>query len=59
MVGETLDMTDGLPADLCEEWMLLGPVPKGKRCMAVTFPTSRISRRGRSESSSIHFTALL
>lgn len=27
---------DGLPADLESGWVALAPVPKGKRCLAVT-----------------------
>jgi snurportin-1 len=49
MQGETLDL-EGLPPDLAGEWLALGPIPKGKRCMAVTFASTRTSRQGRGES---------
>lgn len=52
MVGESLDFShqgDGIPEDLFSEWLLMGPVPKGKRCMAVTFTNTRVNRRGRGE----------
>lgn len=35
MYAELLDMTDGLPGDLDQEWCALAPVPAGKRCLAV------------------------
>ena len=53
MQGEALDLSDetgGLPADLFSDWLALGPVPKGKRCLAVTFSSMRMSSRGRSGS---------
>lgn len=31
---------DGLPKDLEREWVALAPVPKGKRCIAVSFAPS-------------------
>jgi snurportin-1 len=31
---------DGLPKDLEREWVALAPVPKGKRCVAVSFAPS-------------------
>ncbi|KAG8695842.1 hypothetical protein FRC08_007530 [Ceratobasidium sp. 394] len=31
---------DGLPMDLEQEWVALAPVPKGKRCIAVSFAPS-------------------
>lgn len=31
---------DGLPKDLEREWIALAPVPKGKRCIAVSFAPS-------------------
>ncbi|KAG8746245.1 hypothetical protein FRC10_005494 [Ceratobasidium sp. 414] len=31
---------DGLPKDLEQEWVALAPVPKGKRCIAVSFAPS-------------------
>lgn len=50
MQGEMLDLdNEGLPADLAGEWLALGPVPKGKRCMAVTFTKTRRSKSGRSK----------
>lgn len=49
MLGESLDMAEGLPADFKDGWLVLGPVPKGKRCMAVTFPPSRVGKKGKSE----------
>ena len=47
MLGEVLDLSEGLPQDLSEQWIALGPVPKGKRCMAVTFASTRTSKKGR------------
>lgn len=50
MQGETLDLdNEGLPPDLAGEWLALGPIPKGKRCMAVSFASTKTSRRGRSK----------
>lgn len=50
MQGEALDLEgEGLPPDLAGEWLAVGPVPKGKRCMAVTFASTRTSRQGRGE----------
>ena len=50
MQGESLDYNEGLPPDLSEEWLAIGPIPPGKRCMAITFNTVRMSRKGRSKS---------
>lgn len=50
MFGEMLDLSEGLPADLVEEWLAMGPIPEGKRCMAVTFPSTRTSKNGRGKS---------
>lgn len=50
MQGEVLDLdNEGLPPDLAGEWLALGPIPKGKRCMAVTFTGTRKSKTGRSK----------
>lgn len=55
MQGEILDLEgEGLPPDLAGEWLALGPIPKGKRCMALTFASTRTSRQGRGESSALH-----
>ncbi|CAE6355743.1 unnamed protein product [Rhizoctonia solani] len=47
MYAELLEMQDsdhpwedGLPKDLEREWVALAPVPKGKRCIAVSFAPS-------------------
>ncbi|CAE6505389.1 unnamed protein product [Rhizoctonia solani] len=47
MYAELLEMRDsdhpwddGLPKDLEREWVALAPVPKGKRCIAVSFAPS-------------------
>ncbi|CUA77265.1 hypothetical protein RSOLAG22IIIB_12651 [Rhizoctonia solani] len=47
MYAELLEMhdsahpwDDGLPKDLEREWVALAPVPKGKRCIAVSFAPS-------------------
>ncbi|KAH7345711.1 hypothetical protein B0J17DRAFT_713259 [Rhizoctonia solani] len=47
MYAELLEMRDsdhpwddGLPKDLEKEWVALAPVPKGKRCIAVSFAPS-------------------
>jgi len=48
MQGEPLDLeNEGLPPDLATEWIAIGPIPRGKRCMVVTFNGSRRSRTGR------------
>lgn len=51
MLGERLDYNEGLPPDLFDEWLAVGPIPHGKRCMAVSFNSVRMSRKGRSASS--------
>lgn len=48
MQGEILYLEgEGLPSDLAGEWLALGPIPKGKRCMAVTFVSTRTSSKGK------------
>ena len=47
MTGEEFDSNVGLPEDLCPAWLAVGPVPAGKRCMAVTFSPSKNKKRGR------------
>jgi snurportin-1 len=37
---------DGLPSDLESGWVAVGPVPVGKRCLAVTHQSSGISGNG-------------
>ncbi|QRW23423.1 hypothetical protein RhiXN_08459 [Rhizoctonia solani] len=36
----TTPWEDGLPKDLEREWVALAPIPKGKRCIAVSFAPS-------------------
>ena len=37
---------DGLPSDLESGWVAVGPVPVGKRCLAVTHQSSGIAGNG-------------
>lgn len=60
MYAELLEMTsedpwstidsnnDGLPSDLESGWVAVGPVPVGKRCLAVTHQSSGIAGAGMS-----------
>lgn len=38
---------DGIPSDLETHWVALGPVPKGKRCLAVSNQSSNVPGRGK------------
>ena len=40
------EVNDGLPNDLESKWVAVGPVPVGKRCLAVTHQSSGISGVG-------------
>jgi hypothetical protein len=37
MRAEFLDLSEGLPGDFENNWIMVGPIPKGKRCLALTF----------------------
>ncbi|KNZ47157.1 hypothetical protein VP01_663g9 [Puccinia sorghi] len=44
MRAEFLDLSQGLPAAFEHDWIMVGPVPKGKRCLALSLnETSRPS----------------
>jgi hypothetical protein len=48
MQGEELDLdNEGLPSDLATEWIAIGAIPKGHRCMVVTFASTRRTQKGR------------
>jgi snurportin-1 len=47
MYAELLNLAEGLPADLAADWLVLGPVPKGKRCLVLTFPPAKGSTKGK------------
>lgn len=36
MRAELLDLSNGLPDGFEEDWILVGPVPRGKRCLILT-----------------------
>lgn len=70
MYAELLEMTaddtwsssvdtpnDGLPSDLESAWVAVGPVPVGKRCLAVTHQSSGIT--GNSTSLQVTFCSLI
>ena len=40
------EVNDGLPNDLESKWVAVGPVPVGKRCLAVTHQSAGISGLG-------------
>ena len=40
------EVSDGLPNDLESKWVAVGPVPVGKRCLAVTHQSAGISGVG-------------
>jgi snurportin-1 len=42
------NLNDGLPSDLESGWVAVGPVPVGKRCLAVTHQPSGIAGNGSS-----------
>jgi snurportin-1 len=42
-------LNDGLPSDLESGWVAVGPVPAGKRCLAVTHQSSGIAGVGEHE----------
>jgi snurportin-1 len=44
--GDNVD--DGLPSDLEDNWVALAPVPKGKRCLAVSYQSSGTGGEGQS-----------
>lgn len=47
MRAEFLDLSQGLPAAFEHDWIMVGPVPKGKRCLALSLnETSRPSCGG-------------
>lgn len=52
MYAELLEMAsedpwdDGLPVDLESAWVAVGPVPVGKRCLAVTQQTAGVGGTG-------------
>ncbi|MBW0466516.1 hypothetical protein O181_006231, partial [Austropuccinia psidii MF-1] len=37
MSAESLDLSDGLPEEFEQNWIMVGPIPKGKRCLALSF----------------------
>lgn len=61
MYAELLEMSgddpwsdvDGLPEDLETGWVAVGPVPVGKRCLAVTHQSSGIAGAGKHSSVTI------
>ena len=40
------NLDDGLPGDLESSWVAVGPVPVGKRCLAVTHQAAGIAGNG-------------
>jgi hypothetical protein len=47
MRAEFLDLSVGLPAGFENDWILVGPVPKGKRCLALSLnEQTRSTHRG-------------
>lgn len=46
-MGEELELDGGLPHDLFENWIAMGPIPKGKRCLVVSFASTKMNKKGR------------
>jgi snurportin-1 len=44
--GDQVLLGDGLPTDLETGWVAVGPVPVGKRCLAVTYQSSGVAGVG-------------